>query len=461
MDLEPVYAYVDAHADALLADLFRLLRQRSISTQDDGVKECAELLATQMREVGIDATVYPTARHPVVYGEIGPAGAPTILVYGHYDVQPPEPLELWQCDPFEPVIRDGKIYARGSSDNKGQLFAHVKGIQAYRAALGELPLKVKFIFEGEEEISSPNLEPFVAAHRNLLRCDVCIFSDSHVQENGRPLVVLGLKGMLYVEITVRGADRDLHSMRAAAVPSPVWRLVHLLAALKGEDGLVRIPGFYDDVRPLLPEEIAAVEAVPCDKAALAADLGVTSLLVNRHGDDYYKNMIFEPTCNISGLTAGYQGPGSKTVLPAQATAKLDLRLVPDQKPERVLELLKEHLARSGYADAEVKPLGFLEPSRTPITHPLVAVARRAVADAYGVEPYVYPGIGGAGPNYIFEKHLGVPCLTIPFAAADQNNHAPNESMIVAGYLNGIKTSAALIEHVAAFFSRQANSSSKE
>lgn len=454
MNLKSVYAYVDSHAEAFLDDLFRLLRQPSISTRDEGVKECAELLANLMREIGIEATVYATSRHPVVYGEIGPVGAPTMLVYGHYDVQPPEPIELWHSDPFEPVIRDGKIYARGSSDNKGQLFAHVKGVQAYRAALGELPLRVKFIFEGEEEISSPNLEPFVAAHRDLLRADVCIFSDSHIQENGRPLVVLGLKGMLYVEITVRGANRDLHSMRAAAVPSPVWRLVHLLASLKGEDGLVRIPGFYDDVRPPLPEEIAAVEAIPCDKAALKSDLGISSLLQNRHGDDYYKNIIFEPTCNISGLTAGYQGPGSKTVLPAQASAKLDLRLVPDQKPEKILTLLKEHLARTGYGDAEVKPLGFLEPSRTPITHPLVDVARRAVADAFGAEPYIYPGIGGAGPNYIFEKHLQVPCITIPFAAADQNNHAPNENLTVSGYLNGIKTSAALIEYIAAFYANQ-------
>lgn len=453
MNLKSVYSYVDRNAGAFLDDLFSLLRQPSISTRDEGVKECAELLANLMRDVGIKTTVYPTQRHPVVYGEIGPAGAPTVLVYGHYDVQPPEPLELWHSDPFQPVIREGKIYARGSSDNKGQLFAHVKGVQAYLAVRGELPLRVKFIFEGEEEISSPSLEPFVEAHRDLLRADVCIFSDSHIQENGRPLVVLGLKGMLYVEITVRGANRDLHSMRAAAVPSPVWRLVHLLASLKGEDGLVRIPGFYDDVRPLLPEEIAAVEAIPCDKAALMADLGISSLLTNRHGDDYYKNMIFEPTCNISGLTAGYQGPGSKTVLPCQASAKLDLRLVPDQKPEKVLALLKEHLARTGYGDAEIKPLGFLEPSRTPITHPLVEVARQAVADAFGMEPYIYPGIGGAGPNYVFEKHLKVPCLTIPFAAADQNNHAPNENLTVSGYLNGIKTAAALIEYIAAFYAK--------
>ena len=451
MNLAKVYGYIDSQQKKFLEDLFGLLRQRSISTQDDGVNECAELLASQMREAGIEASVFPTPRHPIVYGEVGPDGAPTMLIYGHYDVQPPEPLELWESDPFDPVIRNGKIFARGSSDNKGQLFAHVKAVQAYRHVFGELPLKVKFIFEGEEEISSPSLEPFVAGHRDLLKTDVCVFSDSHVQENGRPLVVLGLKGMLYVEITLKGANRDLHSMRAAAVPSPVWRLVHLLASLRGNDGLVRIPGYYDDVRPLLPEEIAAAEAIPCDKAAVCADLGISALLQNRNGNDYYKNMIFEPTCNIAGLKAGYQGVGAKTVLPSTATAKLDLRLVPDQKPERILALLKDYLAKNGYADAEIELLGSLIPSRTPITHPLVQVAREAVADAYGVEPYIYPGIGGAGPNYVFERHLGVPCFTIPFATADQNNHAPNESLIVDGYFNGIKTGAALIDRIAAFY----------
>lgn len=454
MSLAGVYDFIDGHRENFLHDLFRLLRQRSISAQDDGVKECAELLASEMRRAGIKTTIFPTPRHPVVHGEVGPDSGPVILIYGHYDVQPPEPLELWESDPFEPVIRGGKIYARGSSDNKGQLFAHVKGVEAYRKVLGELPLKVKFLFEGEEEISSPSLEPFVASHKDLLRSDVCIFSDSHVQENGRPLVILGLKGMLYVQLAVQEANRDLHSMRAAAVPSPVWRLVHLLATLKGEDGFVRIPGFYDDVRPLLPEEIAAVETIPCDKTGLLADLGIPALLQNRNGDDYYKNMIFEPTCNISGLSAGYQGAGSKTVLPSTATVKLDMRLVPDQNPARILGLLKDHLAKNGYDDVEIKELGFLEPSRTPITHPLVKVAHEAVTDAYKVEPYIYPGIGGAGPNYVFQKHLGVPCLTIPFAAADQNNHAPNESMIVEGYFNGIKTSAALMHKIAAFYLNQ-------
>jgi acetylornithine deacetylase/succinyl-diaminopimelate desuccinylase-like protein len=450
VSLTDIYRYVDNNQDKLLEDLFRFLRQPSISTRNEGMNECAQLLAEEMKKLGIETKIFPTKRHPIIFGEVGPSeGKPTLLIYGHYDVQPPEPLELWDTDPFEPTIKNGRIYARGSSDNKGQLFAHVKAIEAYKAVFDKLPIKVKFIFEGEEEISSPSLEPFVAEHKDLLKADLFVVSDSHMHESGQPLVVLGLKGMLYVEITLRAANKDLHSMRAAAVPSPVWRMVHLLATLKGEDGLVKIPGFYDHVRPLLPEEIKAAEVIPFDKNALLSDLGITSLLQNRHGDDYYKNMIFEPTCNISGLTAGYQEEGSKTILPCQASAKLDLRLVPDQDPDTILGLLKDHLNKNGYSDAEITIHGGFEPSRTPITHPSVQLAREAVAEVFGKEPYIYPGIGGAGPNYVFEKHLHVPCLIIPFAAADQNNHAPNESLILDGYFNGIKTSATLISKLAA------------
>ncbi|HHV08051.1 MAG TPA: M20/M25/M40 family metallo-hydrolase [Firmicutes bacterium] len=449
MSLTDVYRYVDNNQDKLLEDLFRFLRQPSISTRNEGMDECAQLLAEEMKKLGIETKIFPTGRHPIVFGEVGPTnGDPTLLIYGHYDVQPPEPLELWDSDPFEPTIKNGRIYARGSSDNKGQLFAHVKAIEAYKTVFDKLPVKVKFIFEGEEEISSPSLEPFVAEHKDLLKSDLFVVSDSHIHESGHPLVVLGLKGMLYVEITLRGANKDLHSMRAAAVPSPVWRMIHLLASLKGEDGMVQIPGFYDNVRPLLPEEITAAEAIPFDKKELLSDLGITSLLQNRHANDYYKNMIFEPTCNISGLTAGYQEEGSKTILPCQASAKLDLRLVPDQDPDTILGLLKNHLNRNGYGDAKITVHGGFEPSRTPITHPSVQLASEAVAEVFGKEPYIYPGIGGAGPNYVFAKHLNVPCLIIPFAAADQNNHAPNESLILDGYFNGIKTSATLIHKLA-------------
>lgn len=447
--MKKVFEYIEQHQQDFMAELFTFLRQKSISTRDEGVSECAEFLASIMEKSGIKATIYPTKRHPIVYGEAGnKAGAPTILVYGHYDVQPPEPIELWDSDPFQPEIRDGKIYGRGTSDNKSQLFAHIKGLESYLKTCGELPINMKYIFEGEEEIGSPNLEPFADSHKDLLKSDAAIFSDSHIHESGKPMTILGLKGMAYVEITLHGANRDIHSMKAPSIPNPVWRMVGLLNSLKGEDGFVKIDGFYDDVRPLLDLEIEAVNKIPLDKSAIMKDLGITKLVNNRTGDHYYYNLIFEPTCNIAGIFGGYTGEGSKTIVPNKVTVKIDMRLVPDQDPEDIYEKLKKHLQKHGYGDAEVKHHGMITPSRTPIDNPYVAVANAAIAEAWGEEPLVFPGIGGAGPNYVFTRNLGMPCIVVPFASSDQNNHAPNESMSVNGFINGIKTSACIIDKVA-------------
>lgn len=447
--MKKVFEYIEQHKQDYIDELFTFLRQKSISTRDEGVTECAQLLSDVMEKSGIKTTIYPTKRHPVVYGEvIGKEGAPTILVYGHYDVQPPEPLELWKSDPFQPEIRDGKIYGRGTSDNKSQLFAHVKGLEAYLKTYGEIPINMKYIFEGEEEIGSPNLEPFADEHKELLKSDAAIFSDSHIHESGKPMTILGLKGMTYVEITLHGANRDVHSMKAPTVPNPVWRMIGLLNTLKGEDGFVKIDGFYDDVRPLLDLEIEAVNKIPMDKEAIMKDLGITKLLQNRTGDHYYYNLIFEPTCNIAGIFGGYTGEGSKTIVPNKVTVKIDMRLVPDQDPQDIYEKLKKHLEKHGYGDAEVKHHGMITPSRTPIDNPYVAVANEAIKDAWGEEPLVFPGIGGAGPNYVFTRNLGIPCIVVPFASSDQNNHAPNENMSVNGFINGIKTGASIIDKVA-------------
>jgi acetylornithine deacetylase/succinyl-diaminopimelate desuccinylase-like protein len=446
--LDDVNRVIEQNRQRYLDDLFSLLRQPSISAQDTGVRECARLLCGLMEEAGIRAQVFETARHPVVYGEAGDPGAgKAILVYGHYDVQPPEPLDEWLSPPFEPTVRDGKIFCRGSSDNKGQLFAHVKGLQAYIEARGGLPrgLKMKYIFEGEEEISSPNLDSFAAANRDLLKADAAIFSDSHVHESGLPTVILGLKGMLYVEFIVRTIKHDMHSLKAASLPSPVWRLVTLLSHIKGEDGVVRIPGYYDDVRTPTAAEIQAVEAIPYQKEDILRNQGSSHLIQGRTTDHYYYNLTFEPTANIAGIFSGYQGRGSKTVLPAEAHAKMDFRLVPDQKPERVLKNLQDYLQDLGYGDVQVLVHGALNPSRTPLDNPWVSVAVRAVRKAYGMEPVIYPGIGGSGPNCVFTDTLGMPCVLVPFAAPDQRNHGPNESMIVEGYFNGIRTAAAIID----------------
>ena len=447
--MEKVFQYIHENEQRFMDDLFKFLRCRSISAQNDGVSECAELLRDMMIKAGIKTTIYPTARHPVVYGEIiTDPELPTLLIYGHYDVQPPEPYELWHSDPFEPEIRNGYIYARGVSDNKSQLFAHVKGVEAYLNTYGKLPVNMKYLFEGEEEIGSPNLEPFCAANKELLKSDLVVMSDSHVHETGKPMLILGLKGLVYLQITLRGANRDVHSMKGSVIPSPMWRMVSLLNSIRGEDGFIKVEGFYDDVRPLLPLEVEAINKIPVDNDEIMKDLDIDHFLMNRTGDNYYYNLIFEPSSSVAGLYGGYQGPGSKTIIPNEVTAKIDFRLVPDQTPEDIIAKIKKHLVKNGFEDAEVISFGSLKPSRTPIDNEYVPVMSRAITTAWGDEPIIFPNIGGAGPNYIFQDVLETPSAVIPFAPFNQNNHSPDECMTVSGYYNGIRTAAALIEEMA-------------
>lgn len=446
--MEKVFQYIHDNEARFMDDLFRFLRCRSISAQNDGVSQCASLLSEMMKEAGIKTTIYPTARHPIVYGEVlTDSRLPTLIIYGHYDVQPPEPYELWDSDPFEPEIRDGYIYARGVSDNKAQLFAHVKGVEAYLKSHGRLPINIKYLFEGEEEIGSPNLEPFCAANRELLKGDLVVMSDSHVHETGRPMLILGLKGLVYLQITLRGANRDVHSMKGGVIPNPMWRMVSLLNSIRGEDGFIKVEGFYDTVRPLLPLEIEAIKKIPVDNDEIMKDLDIDHFLMNRTGDDYYYNLIFEPSSSIAGLYGGYQGPGSKTIIPNEVTAKIDFRLVPDQTPEDIIEKIKKHLIKNGFEDAEVVSFGSLRPSRTAIDNAYVPVMAGAIRQAWGEEPIIFPNIGGAGPNYIFQDVLKIPSAVIPFAPFNQNNHSPNECMTMSGYYNGIRTAASLIREM--------------
>ena len=444
--MEEVSQYLDAHRHRMLEELFTLLRQPSVSTQGIGVVETAHLLAGMMREAGIPTTLYETAGYPVVYGELSsPGSTRTLLVYGHYDVQPPEPLELWKSPPFEPTVRDGRIYGRGTADNKGQLFAHIKAAQAFLQTRGRLPVNVKFLFEGEEEISSPNLRPFIESHRDLLKADAALTADGPGHESGRQPVNCGLKGMCYVEIRAKGANKDLHSMRAPMVPNPAWKLVHALASLRNRDGRILIPGFYDSVRRPNAAELEAVKAIPNDAAVQRALLEVDEFI---GGDEsYYHNFVFGNSCNIAGLTSGYQGEGKKTVLPCRASAKIDFRLVPDQTPEEILEKLKAHLKGGGYGDLEVEFLGGLNPSRTPVDHPYVQTVVRAVRKATGKEPILSPSMGGSGPDYLFTGVLGLPSVWLPLSPHDSNNHAPNENILLEGFFEAIKISATVMNEM--------------
>lgn len=445
--LDRVYAYIDAHRDDFVAQLLVLLRQPSISAQNVGVEECAELLREIMTGCGLEAQLLPTAGKPVVFGQrlVDPL-LRTVLIYGHYDVQPVDPLEAWESPPFEPTIRRGRIYARGSGDNKGQHLAQLLAMQAYLATWGELPVNVKVILEGEEESSSPHLARFVEEHRELLAADLVYTSDGPVHESGRPQVVLGVRGILYVELRARGAKSDLHSgNRGGVVPNPAWHLVDVLASMRDREGWVAIEGFYDTVRPQTAAERAAIADLPLDLPAILAEYG-TDRLPPPAEPGYYERLMTLPTLNISGFRSGYGGEGMKTIIPATATAKLDMRLVVDQDPDDIFAKFSRHV-RERAPDVEVVRLGSMLPSKTPIENPYTRAVATAVARAYDEEPLVVPTLGGSLPDYVFTRILGLPSIMVPYANPDENNHAPNENLEIERYIKGIKICAAVLRNV--------------
>src|SRR5574337_1870535 len=352
--MNDIFRYIDANRDRFISELLTLLRQPSISAQNVGVAECAELVRRSMSDAGAEARVIPTPGHPVVWGQVAAPGAGrTVLIYGHYDVQPPEPLEAWETPPFEPSLRNGRIYARGAGDNKGQMFAHLKAVEAVLRTRGRLPVNLKLCFEGEEEVSSRNLPAFVAANRTLLAADLVYASDGPMHPSG-PIVYFGCRGLLYLELTARGAKRDLHSGNYGGVaPAPAARLVRALASLWTSRGTVAVPGFYARVRKPSSADRGALRAIPFDARSVREDLGCLPLSA-ADGNGYYRRLLAQPNLNVAGLTAGYQGPGSKTIVPHVARAKLDVRLVMDQDPDEIEEKIRVHLKRRGFGDVKVE-----------------------------------------------------------------------------------------------------------
>jgi len=444
--LDSTLQLLENQSEQSLQTLFRFVRQKSISATGEGVRDCAELLVQIMQEQGITARVMETAGLPVVYGEvIHDQNSPTVLIYGHYDVQPADPLAAWVSPPFEPTIRDGKIYARGSADNKGQMLAHVLATGALLRS-GWPEVNVKFLFDGEEESGSPNLPAFLEQHQELFQADFAFSSDGPKHESGRPVVFFGVRGLLYVELVVKGAKQDFHSgNKGGVLPLPAWRLVHLLNSLYGTDGRCRLPGFYDDVVPPTTYETELLGTLPFDKAEFLRLTGLQSTPLD--AADYWRKLMFEPTCNICGLTSGYQGDGSKTIIPAQASAKLDFRLVPDQDPDRILDSLRQFLAEHA-PDVELLSHGAYLPSRTAIEQPICQTVISAVAEAFGQQPVLQPRLGGSAPDYLLTKHLGLPSIWAPYANADEDNHSPNEKMGVQDFLDGIRCTAVVLSRVA-------------
>ena len=431
--LARISAYVDEHADEMLEQWKTLVRQPSISAQDVGVAECAALLAEMMRADGIDTEILPTAGQPVVVGtgEHVP-GAPTVLVYGHYDVQPVEPLDAWTSPPFEPTIRDGRLWGRGTGDNKGQLLAQLLAYRAWKAVVGAPPLNITFVFEGEEESGSPNFAQFCAEHRDRLKADVAYLSDGPVHDSGRYLVSLGVRGVLTCELEARGANRDFHSGHGGnLLPNPAWELVHLLATMRAPDGRILIDGFYDDVRPIQPAERAAIDELPLDLPAYLAANGVDAL-VPHPADNFFERFMLHPTLNISGFGSGYFGQGGKTIIPARAIVKIDMRLVVDQSVDDIWAKFERHV-RTHAPNVVARRRGAMDPSRTPIESPYVQIVSRAVERVTGERPYISPSSGGSLPDYAFTRELGLPLVKVPYANVDEANHAPNENMELPRY----------------------------
>ncbi|MBI4553319.1 MAG: M20/M25/M40 family metallo-hydrolase, partial [Candidatus Latescibacteria bacterium] len=402
-----------------------------------------------LREREVEARLIPVpGGPPVVYGTIKGRSDQTLLFYNHYDVQPAEPLELWESSPFEPARRDGKLYARGASDNKSDLAARLEAIQALRDVEGELPVSITFVWEGEEESGSRHFPEFVRTHADLLRADVCLSEGTHPDRNGRPVLICGVKGLLYVELEAKAAVIDTHSMYAPVVPSGVWKLVRALSTLKDRSERVLIDGFYEDVRPLSQADLEAIRSMPDEDEALRETFGLPAFLDGLRGDAWRERLYSAPTCNICGILTGYTGPGPKTVLPAAARAKIDFRLVPDQDPADILAKLRRHLERHGFGDLSLTVLGEEPPQRTPLTHPSVRLVADTAQEFYDAAPILVPTAAGTAPMAAIAD-IGVPVFFPPGGAGYQGSqiHAPNEHIRMADLAEAIKITARLMQRI--------------
>ena len=450
-DFAALDRYLEANLDESLAELTRYAAQPSIAAQNVGMEECAKLVVGMLRARGFEVEILPSEGYPVVVAERGGTGDKTLLIYNHYDVQPAEPLELWTSPPFTPTIRDGHMYGRGVSDDKGHLTSRLLALDAILDQSKELPCRVKVVVEGEEEIGSPHMHEFVRQNRERLGADACLWEFGYVDPNEVPLQYAGLRGICYVELSVETATRDVHSGIGGSIfPNAAWRLTWALASLKGKDERIRIPGFYDAIVPPTARDRELMAAAPDMAADHKARYGVKEFLRGlKGGVELSIAEVFEPTCTICGLTSGYQGPGSKTVLPARASAKVDFRLVPNMTPQQVLKQLRAHLDAEGFQDVSITFLGGNPAGRTDPDHPFLKLVCETATPVYGMPMRVVPMVGGSGPNFAFLEELKLPVATGGFGNPDTRAHAPDENLRVDLYLKHARHVARLVHAFAA------------
>ncbi len=445
--------FVRENEPRLLEELKAFLRIPSVSTlpeHKDDVRRAAEFVAASLRDAGLEnVETIATAGHPLVYADwLHAPGKPTVLCYGHYDVQPPDPLELWRNPPFEPTVENGNLYARGSADDKGQMYMHIKAVEALRAVNGTLPLNLRFLIEGEEEVGGTGIAKFVEEHGGRLKADVALVSDTELYAEGLPTLCVGLRGLIYMEVAARGAARDLHSgIYGGAAPNAVFGLIELLAKCKNADGVIQIPGVYDGVAKPAAEEKQSWERLPFDEAEfLATEVGAAAL-TGEPGYSVLERVWSRPTFEVHGIAGGFTGAGAKTVIPATATAKVSLRLVPKQDPEKVVAAVRAFLtanAPKGIA-IELRVLSTGPAISVDPSHPAIQVAAKAFSDMLG-KPTVFIRSGGSIPVVgDFARHLGIPSILMGFGLPDDGLHSPNEKYRLENYYTGIMTIAHFFE----------------
>ena len=428
MNIKKVLQHVDKNMNVLVNDLCILIQQPSVSAKNQGIKKCANLVKNTLKKSGIKAEILSTKNYPpIVYGEIKSKNNPhkTLLFYNHYDVQPVEPIELWNDDPFSGKINGNKIYGRGSSDDKGEMITRIKAVESFLKETGDVPCNVKFVIEGEEETGSAHIEQYLKKYKKKFSCDGIIWEFGHVDNKDRPIIDLGMKGLLYVELSLRESNMDSHSSLAVLIKNPAWRLIDALKTLRDPSGKILIKNWYNEVKPLSNEDIKILKSFPFNEVEFKKEFGIKQFLGNKKGLMIKKSLAAEPTCNIAGIVSGYHAEGAKTVIPAEGRVKIDFRLVPNMDPKKQEIRLRKHLKSNGFGDIKIKVYHGEAAARTDSKHPFVSHVTSAASESFG--KYILSvSSAGTGPMHSFTKILNAPAIAIGSTHVFSRIHSPNE-----------------------------------
>jgi len=427
--MKKILKHVDSNMKNLVSDLQTLIRQPSISAKNEGLEECAQLVKKTLQKAGIRSQILRLGKNipSLVYGELRSKKNPkkTLLFYNHYDVQPVEPLDLWENPPFSAKVKGNKVFGRGSADDKGELITRIKAVESYLKIKGDVPCNIKFVIEGEEEVGSPHIEKYLKKFKKKFLCQGIIWEFGHVDSKNRPIVGLGMKGLLFVELIAKESIRDAHSSLAVLIKNPAWRLIEAVKSLRDSNGRILIKDWYKEVRPLTKTDLKIIKAEPFDDAAFKKEFGIKSFVGNKKGFEAKKALVSGATCNVAGFVSGYVEKGVKTVLPAKALVKIDFRLVPDMDPQKQVQRLKKHLKKKGFGDLKVKVHHGEAAARISSSNPFVSQVKNAADESYG-KSILNVSNAGTGPMHSFMKILGAPCVSIGSTYMFSRIHSPNE-----------------------------------